>query len=222
VSGKSAEGAQLELAQAGFTNVVTEVEYSPDIAAGFTVRTEPEAGRIVGRDDTITVWVSDGPEPATVPSLVGRSINEATALATDANLVLVDDGRVDVSAVSGLAGVVAEQNPRSGSTVEAGTEVLVKIGVLRQVTVPDFSGDDQTQAEARASEAGLIAVFLGEIEVADPNLVGRVVDQDPAFGTAVDDGSSVGLFLGKAQPTTTTSSTTTTTSSTTTTTAAPS
>jgi beta-lactam-binding protein with PASTA domain/tRNA A-37 threonylcarbamoyl transferase component Bud32 len=222
VSGKSAEGAQLELAQAGFTNVVTDVEYSPDIAAGFTIRTEPEAGRIVGRDDTITVWVSDGPEPATVPSLVGRSINEATALATDANLVLVDDGRVDVSAVSGLAGVVAEQNPRSGSTVEAGTEVLVKIGVLRQVTVPDFSGDDQTQAEARASGAGLIAVFLGEIEVADPNLVGRVVDQDPAFGTAVDDGSSVGLFLGKAQPTTTTSSTSTTTSSTTTTTAAPS
>ncbi len=38
--------------------------------------------------------------------------------------------------------------------------------------------------------------------------------------TVVDDGSSVGLFLGKAQPTTTTSSTTTTTSSTTTTTVA--
>jgi beta-lactam-binding protein with PASTA domain len=54
-------------------------------------------------------------------------------------------------------------------------------------------------------------VFIGEIEVADPNLVGRVVDQDPPAGTAIDDGSSVGLFLGKAQPTTTTSSTTTTT-----------
>ena len=176
---------------------------------------------IVGRDDTITVWVSDGPEPATVPTLVGSSLNEATNLATEANLALVNDGNVDVSAVSGLAGLVAEQNPSAGSTVEAGTEVLVKVGVLRQVVVPDFSGDDQAQAEARAAEAGLIAVFLGEIEVADPNLVGRVVDQDPAFGTAVDDGSSVGLYLGKAQPTTTTSSTTTTTTPTTSTTAAP-
>ena len=86
VSGKSADGAQLELAQAGFTNVVTDVEFSSDIAAGFAIRTDPEAGRIVGRDDTITVWVSDGPEPATVPSLVGRSLNEARTLSTEANL----------------------------------------------------------------------------------------------------------------------------------------
>jgi len=220
VSGMSAEGAQLELAQAGFTNVVTGSEFSPDIAAGFTIRTDPEAGRIVGRDDTITVWVSDGPEPTAVPNLVGRSIRDATALATESGLVLVNDGDVEVTAVSGLAGLVAEQSPSSGSTAEVGTEVLVKIGVLRQVTVPDFSGLDQAQAEARASEAGLIAVFLGDIEVGDPNLVGKVVDQDPAMGTVVDDGSSVGLFLGKAQETTSTSSTTITTS-TTTTTAAP-
>ncbi len=95
------------------------------------------------------------------------------------------------------------------------------------MTVPDFGGMDQAQAEAKASDVGLIAVFIGDIEVADPSLVGKVVDQDPAMGTSVNDGSSVGLFLGKEQATTTTSSTTTTTtpttttSSTTTTTTAP-
>jgi beta-lactam-binding protein with PASTA domain/tRNA A-37 threonylcarbamoyl transferase component Bud32 len=211
VSGMSAENAQLELAQAGFSNVATETEYSPDIAAGFTTRTEPAAGRSVGRDDTITVFVSEGPEPATVPSFVGRSLGSATALAEDANLVLVDDGEVDVSAASGLVGVVAEQNPKSGDTVDAGTEVRVKIGVLRKVNVPDFSGQTQAQAEATAADAGLSAVFVGEVEVGDPNLVGKVVDQDPAAGVSIDDGSSVGLFLGSAPPTTTTSSTTTTT-----------
>ena len=100
VSGMSSEGAQLELAQSGFTNVVTETEFSAEIAEGFTIRTEPEAGRQVGRDDTITVFVSDGPEPATVPSLVGRSIGTATDLADEANLVLVDEGTVDVDARS--------------------------------------------------------------------------------------------------------------------------
>ena len=138
--------------------------------------------------------------------------------------MLVDNGTVEVSAVSGLTGLVADQSPGQGETVEAGTEVRVRVGVLRRVTVPDFGGMDQAQAEAVASDAGLIAVFLGDIEVADLNLVGKVVDQDPAMGTSVDDGSSVGLFLGRAPETTTTSSTTTTsttTTSTTTTTTAP-
>jgi len=217
VSGMSAEGAQLELARAGFTNVVTESEFSADIAEGFAIGTEPAAGRTVGRDDTITVLISDGPEPTTVPRLVGESIGNATMLALEANLVLVDDGTVDVSAVSGLAGLVAQQSPSAEETAEVGTEVSVKVGVLRQVTVPNFGGMDQTQAEVAASDVGLFAVFLGDIEVADPNLVGKVVDQDPAMGTSVDDGSSVGLFLGKAPETTTTSSTTTSTTTTTTT-----
>jgi serine/threonine-protein kinase len=211
VSGMSAEGAQLELARAGFTNIVTGTEFSPDIAEGFAIGTEPEAGRTVGRDDTITVFISDGPEPTTVPRLVGASIREATTLALEANLVPVNDGTVDVSAASGLVGLVAEQSPSEGETVEAGTEVRLRVGVLRQVTVPDFGGMDQAEAESEAADAGLIAVFLGDIEVADPSLVGKVVDQDPAMGTSVDDGSSVGLFLGKAPETTTSTSTTTTT-----------
>ncbi|MCJ7779985.1 MAG: PASTA domain-containing protein, partial [Acidimicrobiia bacterium] len=221
-SGMSAENAQLKLTETGFTNVVTDEEFSSDIAAGFTIRTEPEAGRVVGRDDTITVWVSTGPEPTSVPNLVGKTISVATTTAENAGLVLTNDGTVDVTAVSGLAGLVAEQSPRTGETVDSGTEVRVKVGVLRQVTVPNFLNDTQSQAETKASNAGLIAVFLGEIEVGDPALVGKVVDQDPTTGTAVDDGSDVGLFLGKAPPTTTTSSTTTPpTTATTPTTAAP-
>ena len=216
VSGKSAEGAQLELAQAGFTNVVTSTEFSSDILEGFAIRTEPEAGRTVGRDDTMIIWISEGPEPTAVPRLVGLTIGNATTAAIGANLVLVDDGTVDVSADSGLAGLVADQSPSAGETAEVGTDVRVRIGVLRKVAVPDFGGMDQAQAEAEASDAGLIAVFLGDIEVADPNLVGKVVDQDPAKGTSVDDGSSVGLFLGRAPDTTTTSSTTTTSTTTTT------
>ncbi len=104
VSGMSAEGAQLELTRAGFTNVVTGSEFSAEIAEGFAIGTEPEAGRTVGRDDTLTVFISDGPEPTDVPNLVGQSIGNATTLALNANLVLVDGGTVEVSAASGSDG----------------------------------------------------------------------------------------------------------------------
>jgi beta-lactam-binding protein with PASTA domain/tRNA A-37 threonylcarbamoyl transferase component Bud32 len=199
-AGMSAEAAQLELAQAGFTNVVTEQEFSPDIAEGFVTRTDPEAGRVVGRDDTITVWVSDGPEPTTVPDLEGRTIGEANTKATEANLVLVEDGTSEVTAASGLEGRVATQDPGAGETVDSGTEVRVTIGVLKQVAVPDFTGRTEAEAASLGASMGLDVVIAGPqpLPPGHPN-IGLVAAQDPAQGTSVNDGSQVAVFIGEVE-----------------------
>jgi serine/threonine-protein kinase len=199
-SGMSAENAQLELAQAGFTNVVTDTEFSPDIAEGFTTRTDPEAGRVVGREDTITVWVSKGPEPTTVPNLEGKTIGEANATAEGANLVLVENGTSEVSAASGLEGRVATQDPDAGATVDSGTEVRVTIGVLKQVSVPDFTGMTAAEAATAGAAIGLDVLVAGPVPLppGDPN-VGLVADQDPPQGTTVDDGSQVAVFIGEVE-----------------------
>ena len=199
-AGMSAEAAQLELAQAGFTNVVTDHEFSPDIAEGFVTRTDPEAGRVVGRDDTITVWVSDGPEPTTVPDLEGRTIGEANTKATEANLVLVENGTSEVTAESGLEGRVATQDPGAGETVDSGTEVRVTIGVLKQVTVPDFTGKTEAEAASLGASMGLDVVIAGPqpLPPGDPN-IGLVAAQDPAQGTSVNDGSQVAVFIGEVE-----------------------
>jgi len=198
VSGKSGDEARLTLTRAGFTNVVTDEEFSPDIAAGFTIRTEPEAGRTVGRDDTITVWVSKGPEPAVVPDLIGRTIGDATTSADDAGLVLVNDGDVEVTAASGLAGLVAEQSPGAGNTVDSGTDVRVKVGVIKSVSVPDFTGMTVSEATSAGSAAGLNVVTGAPVSLPanDPN-IGKVAAQDPSVGTTVDDGSTVTIFIGE-------------------------
>ena len=199
-AGMSAEAAQLELAQAGFTNVVTDMEFSPDIAEGFTTRTDPEAGRVVGRDDTVTVWVSEGPEPTTVPNLEGKTVSEANTAATDANLVLVDNGTSEVSAASGLEGRIATQDPGAGETVDSGTEVRVTIGVLKQVSVPDFTGMTAAEAATAGAADGLDVVVAGPVALqpGDPN-IGLVADQDPPQGTTVNDGSQVAVFIGEIE-----------------------
>jgi beta-lactam-binding protein with PASTA domain len=199
-AGMSAEAAQLELAQAGFTNVVTDLEFSPDIAAGFTTRTEPEAGRVVGRDQTVTVWVSEGPEPTTVPNLEGKTIGEANTAAEGANLVLVENGTSEVTAASGLEGRVATQDPGSGQTVDSGTEVRVTIGVLLQVAVPDFTGKTTAEAATAGAAVGLDVVVAGPVALqpGDPN-IGLVADQDPPQGTTVNDGSQVAVFIGEIE-----------------------
>jgi serine/threonine-protein kinase len=207
VSGMSAEGAQLELARVGFEDVSTEEEFSPDVAPGFVTRTDPESGRVVARETPITIYVSKGQENTTIPELLGLSPDAAQAAATQAKLTYVDGGTVEVTAVSGLVGFVAEQDPVAGETVPVESQVTVKIGVIRQVTVPDFDGMTQLEAEAAAAEAGLIAVFTGEDPTVGEDDDGLVVSQDPIAGSTLDDGSSVGLILGRYIPPPTTATT---------------
>jgi len=200
VSGKSGDEAELELARVGFTNVTSDEEFSPDIAIGFTIRTDPEAGRVIGRDDTIIVWVSKGPEPTTVPNLVGMTIADATAAAENANLSIIEDGTVEVDAASRLDGLVAEQSPGSGTTVDSGTDIAVKIGVIKQVAVPDFIGMTADEAAAAGAAAGLDVIVGGTtvVQPGDPN-IGKVADQSPSAGTHIDDGSQVTVLLGEVE-----------------------
>ena len=197
VSGKSEDEARITLARAGFTHVRTDQEFSHDIAPGFTIRTEPEAGRTVGRDDTITLWISKGLEPSTVPKLVGLTIEDANKAASDADLVLSKNGTVPVTADSGLVDRVAEQTPAAGETVDAGSDVLVKMGVLKQTTVPDLVGKSESDAKAAAKAAGLQTKTGAPTELAagDP-LIGLVAAQTPGAGSTVDDGSTVTISIG--------------------------
>ncbi|MEA3510522.1 MAG: PASTA domain-containing protein, partial [Actinomycetota bacterium] len=174
--------------------------FSPDIAEGFTTRTDPESGRVVGRDTTITVWVSEGPEPTTVPELEGKTVGQANTAAENANLVLVENGTSEVTAASGLEGRVATQDPSAGETVDSGTEVRITIGVLKQVSVPDFTGMTAAEAATAGAAVGLDVVAAGPVALppGDPNL-GLVADQDPPQGTTVNDGSQVAVFIGEVE-----------------------
>ncbi|GMQ84602.1 MAG: Stk1 family PASTA domain-containing Ser/Thr kinase [Acidimicrobiia bacterium] len=209
VSGMSAEGAQLELTRAGFEDVSTEEEFSSEVAPGLVTRTDPEVGRVIAREDPITIYVSKGQENTTIPELLGLSPEGAQAAATQAKLTYVDGGTVEVTALSGLVGFVAEQDPAAGETVAVESEVTVMIGVIKQVTVPDFDGMTQVEAETAAADVGLIAVFTGEDTTVAEVDDGKVVSQDPAPGSTLDDGSAVGLILGRYVPPPTTTPPTT-------------
>lgn len=207
VGGMSADAAALELARAGFTDVRSEEEYSGEVPVGEVTRTDPEAGRVISRESPIVIYVSAGPETIAAPNFVGMTFQNASAAAADVGLALVSDGTVDVTASSNLEGNIAEQTPAAGQDVEVGSEITVKIGVLKQVAVPDFTGMTIDAARSAGAAVGLSVIADGSQETQDPGLVGKVVSQSPAVGIAVDDGSTVRVKLGIAPPTTTTTTT---------------
>ncbi|MCL1598209.1 MAG: PASTA domain-containing protein, partial [Actinomycetia bacterium] len=201
VSGKTADTAVLELTRAGFTNVETQEEFSLDVLTGFVVGTNPATGQTVPRDATIFVIVSKGPEPVDVPDLGGMSVEQARRALGDLGLlIVVSPDTVEVPVSSGLIGKIAEQAPTAETTVEVGSDVTVKLGVVQQVTVPDLRSMTITEAQDAAAAAGLNVDLLGTTVTNDQALDGRVASQDPAAGAIVDEGSFVQVTIFLYQP----------------------
>jgi serine/threonine-protein kinase len=198
------ESAINTLVDAGITEdrIEVEEEFSNDILEGFVISSDPAAGNPLVQDATVTLVVSQGPEPVAIPDLIGRSVGEARNLVEDSGLVfVVADDPVEVSAASELDGLVAAQTPPAGGELFPGDEVTVSIGTLRQIAVPEVIGLSETDAIAALEDAGFEVEVVGTIEVAaDSPLIGVVADQDPTADALIDDGSTVRIWIGEAPP----------------------
>lgn len=103
-------------------------ETHDEIAEGFVIRTEPEAGAVLEPGDTVVVYVSEGPEIVEVPSFFGMTAAEAQAEGATLGLeVRIATARQPVED-EGLNDRVASQNPDPGLEVTKGTVVTITLG----------------------------------------------------------------------------------------------
>jgi serine/threonine-protein kinase len=194
--------AEEELNRLGFTDVVVEEDFSNDMLEGYVINSVPAASQLAERDETVTIFVSKGPEPFPLPEFTGRSVPEANELASQRGLTLVvDPETVDVTLASGLVGKIAAQSPAPGTEVVFGDEIHVRLGVLVQVAVPDLTSKTEEEARAELLELGLTLNVVGTIEVPpESGLEGLIAGQNPEVGTMVDDGSVVTVDIGIVTP----------------------
>ncbi len=92
--------------------------FDDDLRRGLVISVSPESGTEVPADSTVTLVVSDGPEPVVIPDVEGLGVLEATEILEEAGLV-VDS--VDGSPTT----EVLTTDPPAGETVERGTGVRV-------------------------------------------------------------------------------------------------
>ncbi len=90
--------------------------FDDDLRRGLVISVSPESGTEVPADSTVTLVVSDGPEPVVIPDVEGLGVLEATEILEEAGLV-VDS--VDGSPTT----EVLTTDPPAGETVERGTGV---------------------------------------------------------------------------------------------------
>ncbi len=117
--------------QAEVLNLLEEIDlkgevvsdYSNSVEMGNVISVEPESGTEVNKGDTIKVTVSRGKKKVSVPSLLGKSQEEAEAELNASGLRLGNVTTSEKLSETVAAGRVMSQNYSSGMTVEHGTAV---------------------------------------------------------------------------------------------------
>jgi len=118
--------AFLEADPRKFVVTVTQ-QADPTIPVGVVISQEPAAGSELAPGGAITIFVSTGPEKATVPPLVGLTEAQARTLITDKGLVPAVEYQ-NVPSGDATDGLVTAQTPSSGVQVDPGSTVKIKVG----------------------------------------------------------------------------------------------
>jgi serine/threonine-protein kinase len=206
VVGKQQNDAAQILQAAGFkVNPVPQA--SDTVAAGTVISTTPGPGQTQAQGDIVTLTVSSGRALVIIPNLAGES--PAVAGNKLGSLGLADTTASEASN-SVPAGEVIGTSPQAGSQVAAGSTVTLYVSTgSSQVTVPNLSGDTESQAAAALQSAGLRGSYTTGA-ASSSSQSGVVIGQAPGAGTTAAAGSTVTVVIGQySAPSTTVAPTTT-------------
>ncbi len=198
--------AQSLIETQGFVMGPTTIEENSTEAPGIVISQSVPAGSQAAKGSTISLTVSGGPAQVVLESLDG--LTEREAVSKLAQLGLKWDVRSDFDPVV-ERGRVIRTEPVAGQVLNPGDTVRVFVSDGPEpVDVPSLLGLTQEAAQTRAESLGLVLrVSAATIEVNDPALVGRVVDQFPPAGETLLPGETITITLGVEPPTTTTTTT---------------
>jgi eukaryotic-like serine/threonine-protein kinase len=161
-------------------------EFSDTAPPGVVVRTDPAEGQQLKPGAAVTVIVSKGRAPITVPVVIGLQVEEAEAQLQALGLTVTKEFVLDTTAPYGQ---VVDQTPPAGSGLEKKQEVHLKVsGNQNMQAMPNVMGQKCPDAKNTLAGAGYqVKVNGGAIA----ETFGTVVDQRPNAGRPVQPGQQV-------------------------------
>lgn len=183
----------------GFTLGKITEDPDSDEEPGIVISQNPTAGTQAPPDTPIDLVVSAGAESTILDSLINLTTLDATTKLSQARLVWDFDEEFNDTIP---AGTIIRTDPPPGTEVKVGDIITLFVSKGPEpVQVPDLTGQTVDAAQSVLSGLGLILEVRQEtIEVLDPGMVDRIVQQNPAAGTTITKGSPVTVNLGKAPP----------------------
>lgn len=155
------------LSQAGFTNIVhneSKDEYSEDLPEGAAKSISPNPGTTIAHNSKVTLVLSKGPMPVSMPDVIGRSKDDAQAAFNDAKL---KPNYTEAFNDTVPAGSIVSTSIKAGTQMHWGDKVDVVVSKGPEtVTIPDVRGKNEGDAQKTLEALGLkvkISAPLGDL-----------------------------------------------------------
>ena len=187
---KESEAIQA-LGAAGYKVGGINREFSTSVPPDVVISQTPEPGASVPAGTAVTLVVSKGTELKKVPSVVDQKQADAKKALEDAGFsVRITEEFSDTVA----EGIVIQQSPDGGVSVDAGSQVTIVVSKGRDVViVPNAIDKSEAEAKRLLEDAGL--EWLVNYQVSPEDDV--VLTQDPIPGAEVDRGSTVTIWVAQ-------------------------
>jgi serine/threonine-protein kinase len=204
VVGNDQDAATQQLVGAGFSadHIKTKKKSSDSVDSGKVISVTPAENTKISKANAattdVTLIVSTGKPKVDVPSLRGKSEDEAKTALENAGLKVGSTDKQSSSTVP--KGYVISSDPQSGSKVAKDSEVNLTISDgPGKTTVPNEVGKQLADARADLRANGF-KVRVNSVPAQDGQVPGTVVDQNPKDGDTANRNSTVTLVVAK-QPT---------------------
>ncbi|MDR6613673.1 Stk1 family PASTA domain-containing Ser/Thr kinase [Leifsonia sp. 1010] len=179
VVNKAPDAAVSQLQKLGFKTAQAP-EYSTTVAAGMVSSTDPGAGVPAGRGSTVTLRVSQGPKPVTIPPLAGTTIDTAKSAITGVGAKVGTvaeqfDAKVPANTV------ISATRADNGADISGGGNYFEAAAVNLVVSVgaiPDVAGKSVEDASAILSKVKLLT-SAGPESYSDTVEDGDVISAQP-------------------------------------------
>ncbi|MDT0301078.1 Stk1 family PASTA domain-containing Ser/Thr kinase [Streptomonospora wellingtoniae] len=187
-------GMQESGARAVLGDIPVQIETSDkrvysEESAGSVAELEPAVDERILPGDTVTLFLSKGPQSVEMPDLVGQSAGDAREALEDQGFAEVVEQETESQ--DQPAGTVISTDPEAGA--DADREQPVTLSVSAGFEVPQVEGMQQDQAETALQDAGLQVSVTEEPSEDVPE--GEVVSQDPPGGETVSSGDTVEITV---------------------------
>ncbi|MGW1053171.1 Stk1 family PASTA domain-containing Ser/Thr kinase [Streptomyces sp. NPDC002521] len=160
---------------------------------------DPKAGTDVKKGDTINLVVSTGAPKVAVPSVLGKTFDDAKSLLEADQYKFNVERKDEVS--SEQPGTVLEQSLKLGQEVQKGSTITLTVAKAEEkVTIPgDLVGKSCDDAKSELQNLGLAPGDCTQTPTADQTQDGKVLSTNPAAGQQVAKNTPVAINVGKFQ-----------------------
>lgn len=185
----------------GFRTLIRQ-EASDTIEAGKVIRTDPAKGTELTDGQTVSIWVSTGPESVAMPNVVDMTREAALKLLGEIRDIRVVEQTEASDYV--VKGNVTRTDPKVGTVLEAGQNVVVYVSSgPASAEMPNVVGLYSEIAQKQLTDLGFTNIRTESVRSDRPK--GEVVGQSVKQGTQLRLGDEIVLSLsdesGVTQPT---------------------